>query len=216
MFLDFHTHTVPKEADVRGIYNVILHAADRENEPWRSYGMVSVGIHPWYIPEKGWEELLPLLEEAAALPVVKCIGEAGLDRLRGPGMQVQEEVFRAQIRVASKVNKPVVVHCVRAFDELTAIKKTVRVPLVIHGFNRKAGLLRQLVSAGFYVSFGKDILDKPHVQEALRETPADRLFLETDDCTTVSIREIYEQAAALRGITLEELQEKTNQNYSTL
>ena len=218
MFLDFHTHKTVKEAGVQNIYNVILSEEALQDQWWKNREAVSVGIHPWYITENRLEEMLAFLQEVAVLPVVKCIGEAGLDTLRGGDMAVQEMVFTRQIRIAEAVGKPVVIHCVRAFNELMALVKRVKpaVPVIIHGFSRKPELARKLVSAGFYLSFGKDLLNKPHVQEAFRVTPADRLFLETDDREDLSIREVYEKAAAIRGISLEELQEITNQNYTTL
>lgn len=216
MFLDFHTHHTRKEAGVQNIYNVILNAGTMADEEWKNREAVSVGIHPWYIEEERTAEMLRYLEQVAGLPVVKCIGEAGLDKLRGPDLGVQQEVFIRQIRIAEAVSKPVVIHCVRAYQELMAVKKALnpRVALIIHGFARKPELAAELVSHGFYLSFGKNILDKPHVQQALRETPAERLFLETDDET--GIKEIYEKAALLRGVTLNELQEKIKQNYSAI
>lgn len=216
MFLDFHTHKVSQDAGVCGIFNVILR--NREEEEWKNRPAVSVGIHPWYIPGEGLEELFDILEDVAALPMVKCIGETGLDALKGGSLKDQEEVFIRQIRIAEKVGKPVVVHCVRAFNELLSVIKKVgpRVPLVIHGFNRKPELARELISAGFYLSFGMDIGDKLHVQRAFQETPADRFFLETDGREGVEIQEIYEKAAVLRGVALPELQKIIHQNYIRL
>ncbi len=213
MFLDFHTHKVSQDAGVCRIFNVILRS--REEDEWKSHPAVSVGIHPWYIPEEGLEELFDILAEVAALPTVKCIGETGLDALKGGRLKDQEEVFIRQIRIAEKVGKPVVVHCVRAFNGLLSVIRKVgpQVPLVIHGFNRKPELARELISAGFYLSFGMELRDKPHVQRAFQETPADRFFLETDGREGVEIQEIYEKAALLRSISKEELQEITERNY---
>lgn len=218
MFLDFHTHKTREERGVQNIYNVILNEETMRNGQWKNYEAVSVGIHPWYGAEEQLDEMSAYLGDVAALPVVKCIGEAGFDALRGSNMKVQELVFIRQIRIAEKVGKPVVIHCVRAYDELMAVMKHLRprVPMIIHGFNRKPVLAQKLISAGFYLSFGSHILDKPWVQEALRETPDNRLFLETDDREDLSIREIYEKAAEIKGISLEELQEITNKNYTTL
>ena len=216
MFLDFHTHDARKEAGVQNIYNVILNAEAMADETWKNREAVSVGIHPWYIDAARTEETLHYLEQVAGLEVVKCIGEAGLDKLRGPDLRVQEEVFIRQIRIAEAEGKPVVIHCVRAYLELMALKKALNpaVPMVIHGFSRKPELAAELVSGGFYLSFGKAIRDKPYVQQALQEIPAKRLFLETDG--EAEIKEIYSRAAELRGITLAELQEIIRQNYSTI
>ncbi len=218
MFLDFHTHQIAKETGVQNIYNVILSEETMHDKQWKSYEAVSVGIHPWYIMDTPLNEMLAFLEEAVALPVVKCIGEAGLDKLRGPDLCIQQEVLIRQIRIAETVNKPVVIHCVRAYQELMAVKKSLNpgVPLIIHGFARKPALAAELVSNGFYLSFGKAVLDKPYVQQALRGTVAGRLFLETDDCSEMSIRTVYEKAAAVRGVSLDELKQLISQNYTEI
>lgn len=179
--------------------------------------MISVGIHPWNIGED-WEQKLAFLAEAVAWPGVRCIGEAGLDSLRGGDLRVQREVFARQVKIAEAVNKPVIVHCVRAYSELLELKKElkVRVPMVIHGYNRKPELAMRLVEAGFYLSFGREILSRPQVQQVLREMPADRFFLETDGHPGIEIQEIYRQAAALREVTPDDLQEKLIENFNRL
>ncbi|MBK8556521.1 MAG: TatD family hydrolase [Lewinellaceae bacterium] len=71
-----------------------------------------------------------------------------------------------------------------------------------------------LLKAGCYLSFGAAILnpEKQHARNALLETPAERLFLETDS-TDVPIEAIYREAATLRNIGLHNLQSQVKQNY---
>lgn len=219
MYLDFHTHSVINHEDTKSIYNAILSEESiMMKEEWCEKEAVSLGIHPWYVDENTLGSLLEFLRENGKAANVKCIGEAGLDKLKGADVSLQEKVFLAQIRIAETLKKPMVVHCVRAFNEILAIQKIIRpkIPLIIHGFSKKAELARELVSKGFYLSFGADLLYKKHVQEAFIEIPLDRIFLETDDREDITIQQIYQKAAELRRIDLGNLKEAVYQNYISL
>ena len=83
----------------------------------------SAGIHPWYIPAHP-EETLKELERLAASPSCKSIGEAGLDKYASTPLPLQRELFIRQAELAVSRQLPVIIHCVKAWDELLAIKKT--------------------------------------------------------------------------------------------
>jgi TatD DNase family protein len=216
MYLDFHTHSVTNHDNTQSIYNVVLSEesiSSRAN--WCEKEAISLGIHPWYIEECNLDLLYEFLRESGKAINVKCIGEAGLDKLKETDLKLQESVFLAQIRIAEVLKKPVVIHCVRAFNEIISIQRIIDpgVPLVIHGFSRKAELAKELVSKGFYLSFGADLINKVHVQEAFAEMPLDKFFLETDDKEDITIQQIYQKAAELKGIDLEKLKETVWRNY---
>ncbi len=137
----------------------------------------SAGIHPWYSTDADFG----CLEEMLKKPCVKALGEAGLDALRGPSSDVQTEVFRRQIDLSERFEKPLLVHCVKAFQSLLAIRRQVRPrqPWIIHGFRGKPQMARLLISAGLYLSVGPKFN-----ADALKEIPADRLLIETDDSET--------------------------------
>lgn len=173
----------------------------------------SVGIHPWDVAANGNEPAPPhaqlkKLEQAACHPQVLAIGEAGLDKAASAPMQQQLEAFRQQALLAEKAGKPLIIHLVKATDELLAVKKALvpRQTWVIHGFRGKPQMADTLLRHGFCLSFGEKFQT-----ESLRITPADRLFFETDE-STMPIAHIYAQAAAVRGITVEELCPAIEQN----
>ena len=99
----------------------------------------SVGIHPWHLTESDADRLLKLLEQQLQDDRVVALGEAGLDRLRGCSLDVQISVFRREIALAEAYRLPMVIHCVKAFNELIQLKKELRPrqPWIIHGFRGK-------------------------------------------------------------------------------
>jgi TatD DNase family protein len=179
---------------------------------------VSVGIHPWSVSEELFFEQLEILELLAADSRVKTIGEIGLDKLKGPDLKLQEEVFLKQIRIAETVRKPIIIHCVKSFNELIAIKKVVRpkVPMILHGFNRKVDLAIDLTQKGFFLSFGKALIDAELVKGALKNIPLSQVFFETDDDNELIVSEVYQLASEVLNIEIEELKDKIYQNYLEL
>ncbi|AYQ34607.1 hydrolase TatD [Runella sp. SP2] len=194
-FLNFHTHNVSELPAERSILNIL-------GQDMAAYGFdpgrwVSVGIHPWYIDVETWETQLVELERWATQPEVKMIGECGLDRLIPLSLEIQLKVFEAQVQVAERVQKPVVIHCVRAFNELLQWHKRRRtqVPLIIHGFNNQPQIAQQLLQKGFYFSLGGALLrPDSNASTLVREIPLERLFLENDD-RPIPIEEVYQAAA---------------------
>ncbi len=75
------------------------------------------------------------------------LGECGFDRLKGEDLAFQTTVFEAQIRLAESISKPVVIHCVKAFNEIISIKKRLKpsIPLIIHGFHQNKTILNDLI-----------------------------------------------------------------------
>lgn len=185
LFIDFHTHQVPERKDVVAVVD----------------GRDTWGIHPWVADQ---EHCVP------DLTAVLAIGECGLDALKGPSLQVQEAVFRQQIDLARRYEKPLVVHCVRAFDKLLKLQKSPISPLffMFHGFRGKPRQLRSLVDAGFFVSFGWRLNE-----QSLLDCPLDRLMLETDTDTLHTIEELYNRVARMRGLEVEALTEIMAENY---
>jgi len=144
----------------------------------------SVGVHPWNAGAFDMAEL----EKSACNPLVKAIGETGLDALRGPSVDVQEAVFRRHVELSERLGLPLIIHCVKAFDRLIAIRKEIKPSQtwIIHGFRGKPQQARQLLDAGFHLSLGPKFNT-----ETARIIPAERLHIETDD-SDVDISEVAE------------------------
>ncbi|MCZ4242840.1 TatD family hydrolase [Pedobacter punctiformis] len=202
-FLDIHTHKSAQKKDVTSIQSLSLTSdiflAMPKTKP------ISIGLHPWYATIDKLETQLKYLAVLAKQANVKMIGECGLDRLKGETIENQTIILEQQIKLAESLNKPLILHCVKSFSELAEIKDRlkVKVPMIIHGFNKNEELGRQLMAKGFILSFGKAMLT-PNSGAAKLVESTDHFFLETDDAET-AIEEIYETAAFLKNCTVEVL-----------
>lgn len=159
-----------------------------------------MGIHPWYIQPAHWEEQLLSLREFSLHPRVLAIGECGLDKVCTTPFPLQEEVFRNQVAWANSIGKPLLIHCVRAWEEVlkTLEDAVVTVPVIFHGFAKNEQLARRLTVKGYYISLGK-VLQYPGKESLLQVIPPEQLFLETDDAD-IPIGEIYTLAARTLSI----------------
>ncbi len=172
-FTDIHTHNPAAGADAVICVDPVEQPMG-ELRPDRFY---SAGIHPWNAA-KADEAAMQALERLVGLPNVVAVGEAGLDKLRGPGLDVQQQVFVSQARLAEQARKPLVIHAVRAWAELLRLKRLIKPeqPWIIHGFRGNPELARQLVDHGFHISLGRR--RHPGVEAVV---PPAMLHYETDD-----------------------------------
>lgn len=212
-FLDIHTHIANETTSNKSIQSFSL-TGQLPNLPTNR--PISVGLHPWFATLENLEAELEILEQIAQQPNVKLIGECGLDRLRGEPLANQLLILERQIALAEKLNKPIILHCVRCFDELMAIKKrlNINVPMIIHGFNKNKVLGQQLLDQGFWLSFGAAVL-KENSSTAQLLIDNDRFFLETD-YGEIGIATIYETASNLKKSTLDELKALIFANWKKL
>lgn len=219
MLINIHTHNLEELENQKIIYNLIIPETVESLETFLdesiSNNWQSVGIHPWYISVNNQKLQLEKLSQLAQNENIKLIGECGLDRLKGASLPLQEEIFIKQIRIAEDLKKPLIIHCVKCFNELISIKKIVRpkVPMIIHGFNNNLTISQILLDKGFYLSLGSAILqENSNASEVLSQIPIEKLFLETDD-KNVSISEIYEKVSFIRKIPLNRLEDIIFANY---
>jgi TatD DNase family protein len=215
MLIDFHTHHQEHTANIKKHFNIII-PEDGAGEQYDIHeGLFSAGIHPWYISGSGFKEQLEVLRNLLKNQNVRVLGECGIDKLKGPPLQIQEEVFVKQIRMAEEFKKPMVLHIVKAFNELISIKKVMRpkVPMVVHGFVRKPELAMQLIEKGFYLSLGADLLvENSNSQQVLKQMDKAKLFLETDD-SKESIESVYKKACEVLNVPQQELEDRVYENY---
>ncbi len=208
-YFNLHTHHFTNNTEVLELVN---------QYPWEFDATIpnySIGIHPWHIDENRLESDLAIIEEKLQLPECLALGECGLDKRIEIPMNVQISVFEQQIALAEKYNKPLVLHLIAAFDELIEIKKrlNIQVPIIIHGFSKSEQLAQQLLSNGFYLSFGKYLLRNPELKSVFQSIPNDRFFLETD-MIEESLKEVYELAAKYKNIEVSTLQNIVSNNYT--
>lgn len=180
--------------------NIHTHTRTREDE----LHLPSFGLHPWHLTDH-WEQELKAFDGHSIL-----IGECGLDRLCETPYELQLEAFQAQIYLSERLELPLVLHCVRALEDVLRLKRGTRQPWIFHGFRGKPQQLQQLLDHGFYISFGFR-----YNTESLRACPSDRLFLETDD-SPEPIATLYETVADLRATTANALNNQLWQNLKEI
>ena len=178
----------------------------------------TAGIHPW----EAARELAAVRSEGLAgrlgeaLAGAQALGETGLDFACATDREAQTELLRAHLRLARERGLAVVLHCVRAFEPLMNELKACPPPAAIfHGFIGSPEQARRAVGSGWYLSFGMRTFASPRSLEALRTTPHERLFFETDD-DPAEIGSVYAAAAAVLGCRVGELQQATKANYRRL
>lgn len=147
---------------------------------------------------------------------VQAIGETGLDFACPVPREAQFAALRAQLDLARRTGRPVVLHCVRAFEplmrELAACEPRA---VIFHGFIGSPEQAQQALRRGYYLAFGERTFASSKTLRALCETPLGQLFFETD-AAGVTIEEIYARAAEALGRPVEELQRATLENYKRL
>ncbi len=175
-------------------------------------GIYSAGLHPWYIDEAGWKASFEILKQFSKKDQVIAIGECGLDKVCKTSFPLQQEVFIAQLLWANEINKPLIIHCVKAFDEILGLLKehSNKVPVIFHGFNKNRLLAEKIMQQGHWLSFGKALL-QPAMQEIFASLPTGKIFLETDDAA-INIQQIYLAATSVKNISMEQLNLQLTKN----
>ena len=192
VYYDIHTHRQYAAEEVISIQSLY------DNWQLAEDGRIcSLGVHPWYLDnaEAGLEQVT---YRARATNVV-AIGECGLDKVCKSDWGLQVAVFRKQVELAIALRKPLVIHCVRAFNELMQVLDgyKMEVPVVVHGYNKKVELAAQLLDKGCFLSLGAALLRSGYIEEVAATLPMDRIFLETDGAA-VDVRDIYRRLAEIR------------------
>ncbi|MCF8372762.1 MAG: TatD family hydrolase [Bacteroidales bacterium] len=212
--INLHTHDILENENELSILNLFPEKAEEtiDQQPDRYF---SVGLHPWQIDEPTVFSMIGNVEKWAQQPSVVAIGEIGLDRKCTVRFPVQEEVVLLQLKIAEKLNKPVIWHVVKAYSDVLLLKKKMNptVPWILHGFNAKDEMTASLVKQGFYFSFGAMLMNEASKNaEMLRLIPREKLFLENDE-SGISIEKMYEIAAATLSLSLDELKQIVNENF---
>lgn len=214
-YIDIHTHDASPEA---GIFKVETLMAHEAKQPSKAEGMTfTAGIHPWHIDETESLRQIGFVKAAASVPDIIAVGEAGFDKLRGPSIEIQRKFFDEQVKIANEFNKPVVIHCVRKWDELFAAYERLKpqTPWLVHGFRGKKELASQLFARGMFISIWFEFALRPESAELLRFLPGEKLFLETDGAD-VSIQDIFKKVAVDLTISTEELRSSVFDNFFRL
>ena len=212
LFYDIHSH---QEEDAKEIWKLrsLSISKDFIDIIYKMDKPFSIGYHPWFIQESNYQKNLQILEEVAQYENVWAIGETGLDKVIDTNFLLQLEIFQKHIGISELIKKPLIIHCVKAHSEILSLHKALSPSQnwLIHGFRANTQIALQLQKKGIYLSFGEALLKSPKLQETFAQIRAEYFLLETDE-SSISIEKIYEKAALIRKISLEELQKQIKQN----
>jgi len=194
----------------------------------------AVGIHPHDADRVG-DAYIARLEELAKHPRVVAIGETGLDFYRNYSTrEAQFKVLREQLKLAVRVNLPVIIHARQATAEMIQVltewtkrhrDKEARPRGVIHCFNGDVNTVRKYVELGFYISFAGPVsYPNSRAPQVVKTVPPDRVLVETD-CPFLThqkyrgtrnepayVRLTAETLAEALGIPFEEFARQTTEN----
>lgn len=205
-FVDIHTH--------KQVVDEHLAIVQKKYTDTETLKYFSVSVHPWDVNDPyDWDSLKILAKQDNCL----AIGETGLDKLK-PNFEDQKKIFVKHIHLANESGKPLIIHCVKAFDECFSLLKEmkVQVPVIFHGFNKHENLGKQIIKQGYYLSFGKSLFSNAqNFQSIVKEYGLESIFFETDD-GPYNLQETYFKASELLDMELKELTKKIEKNFKKL
>lgn len=186
--IDTHAHidsTLCDVSRVEGLKAVILSGASLETSKnnlllAKKYPRLypAVGIHPQEIADD-----INLLEELAKYPNVIAIGECGLEFLGEVDKEKQEKVFRKQIELAQKYDKPLIIHARKAMDEtIQILGEYKKLRGVIHCYSGGKKRVKKILDlpGEYFFGFDGNITYEVGLEEVVKSIPRDRILAETD------------------------------------
>jgi len=251
MLFDTHVHLnaeqfsedlleVIQRAEAEGVERMVVVGFDRPTitramELIEEYEFIyaSIGWHPVDAIDMIDEDLI-WIEELAKHPKVVALGEMGLDYYwdKSP-KDIQQEVFRKQIRLAKKINLPIVIHNRDATSDIVTILKeenAAEVGGIMHCFSGSVEIAKECVEMNFYISLGGPVTFKnaKKPKEVAELIPLEKLLIETD-CPYLAphphrgkrnepgyVKLVAQEIAQLKGITFEEVAQATTENAKKL
>ena len=242
--IDTHAHleeiedlaSVIAEAKSHGVIAIIAVGSDYESNQkvlqlagfYRDFVYPALGCHPWNLKESEIETNLEFIEKHVDEAV--AVGEVGLDyhkRVRARAdKELQQRVFQAVLRIAAAHKKPALIHSRYAWrDAFDAVAAAGLPKAVFHWYTGTSGVLRDIVVKGYYLSVTPAVEYHEEHRRAVKETPLERLLLETDSpvvyrrgteleyqSTPACVIRSLIGAAILKGVRDAELAEITTEN----
>lgn len=192
----------------------------------------AVGLHP---NDNLAEEFnTEAFEQLALDPKVVAIGECGLDYFRSGGTPEEKSAQRARfekhIELAEKLNKPLIIHCRNAHEDMIEILssnshiRTNKAQAIMHFFTGTRELAQTYIDLGCYLSFPGPVTYTDMYDESIKVAPLDRILAETDAPFAAPVpnrgkrneppyvKEVVKKIAAVRGTAIEEMAQQITLN----
>lgn len=250
MIFDSHAHyddeqfdedreRVFKEIQNNGVIGVIncgssLKGLNMSVELSKQYDFIyaAAGIHPENADEFN-EDVENLICNLAEINDIIAIGEIGLDYYweENPSRDIQQQVFRRQMKIAERYNLPVIIHDREAHgDTLKIMKEFPKVKGVVHCFSGSVEFAKECLKLGYYIGVTGVVTFKNSkvIKAVVKEVPLDRLLVETD-CPYMAptpnrgkrnqsdyIAFVLKEIATIKDKSINEMEEITILNTKTL
>jgi len=224
-----------------GVARAVTIGVDRVTSEWaaraaRTHDEVwaTVGLHPHDAKDRSDDAMAMLEHLARTEEKVVGVGEAGLDyHYDNSPREQQRAVFEEQVAMATRVGKALVIHTREAWDDTFAILGAAGPPpdrIVFHCFSGGPAEAARALEAGAYLSFAGVVTFKnaTDLREAARETPLDRIVVETDAPFLAPVPHrgrpnepayvvrTAEAIATVKGVTADEVARSTTENAARL
>ena len=201
--LDVHTHFNPL-----GLLDISENYFSAETSAF-----FSVGIHP----KAGKNADFNIVKTLALRENCLAIGECGLDKFSSLSLEEQKDVFVSQVRLAKTLKKPLIIHCVRLYNEVLRVLKEEKFlfPVIFHGFNGNSQTTNQLLKfSNVYFSLSERLLKGNNsVLKSLPIIPLDRIFLESDTDGNTDFLRLINTVAELKGVENKIVKTFVEQNF---
>jgi len=207
-FVNIHTHNL-NDKNLFSIRNIFLY----KNSISESYQ--SLGLHPWHLPEFDIEAEILKIEQNISNKNVIALGECGLDKLVNVDFDLQIATFEKIISLSEKYSKPIIIHCVKSYNEIINIRKetNLQIPWIIHGYNGNHETAKQLNDKNIYISVGRQIFNKTSkIFKSFKGLNLNFMFFESDD-KEIEIEKLYEFASEILKIDVENLKMTVYENF---
>ena len=209
--------------NIKTCYEVIEHAKEYDNYYF------CLGIHPENVDDS-LDELKQIIEDNKDNPKFVGIGEIGLDYYwTKDNKEKQKELFEEQLKIAEQYNKPVVVHSREATKDTIDILDKYKLTVDIHCFSGSKETAEIYTKKGYYLGIGGVITFKnANLKDVIKDIPLENLLLETDSPFLTPepyrgetndssyVYEVAEFLANLKGVSIEEMEQKTTQNATKI
>jgi len=240
MFIDIHAHLEmckDSEKAIKNAKDILIISAgvdEKSNKKALEFSKkfsnvkCSFGLYPieaLKLSEKELEKELKFIEENKGS--ILGIGEVGIDLKESPEFEKQKENLIKIIKLAKKLDKPLIIHSRKAEKEVVEIlekEKCKRV--VMHCFSGNFKLVKRIIENNWFLSIPTCVKRSEHFQKVILEAPIENLFCETDspymhpdgerDNEPKNVIESYNKIAEIKKLSLKEVEEKIEENFEEL
>ncbi len=203
-----HNHI--KDYPDKNVLDIGIDEKEAANAP-----LFSTGIHPKLI-DNAFDDKFKIVSHLAALPNCAAIGECGIDVFSSATVAEQKEAFIKHLNLAQQYNKPVIIHCVRAYSEIISALNATHflLPVVMHSYNGNIQTTQQLLRRGnIYFSFSDKILAQNCAAlKSLDIIPIERLMIETDNSNS-SLEPIVSLISEIKRVGDETVKESNDKAF---